>query len=146
MEFKGEFDVNANRRDVFAFFSDIDRIVSIIPDVKSAEKINENSSRLVVKAGLSGIKGKFNVVLQIKNATNDEIVEVEAKGSGSTGSINLNANYSLLDSGNGGTIVKWILNITLGGMIATMGSRVVNNTAEKYTKELTESFKKTFEK
>ncbi len=146
MELKGEFEVKSDRNTVSSFISDIDKVTSIIPDVQSMERINDTSARLVVKAGQSAIKGKFNLLLEIKKKGEGEEVEISAKGSGATGSLNLKADYAFTDSQNGTTSVKWLVNITIGGMIATMGSRVINSTAEKYILVLTDTFRKSFEK
>jgi len=51
MELKGEFEVKSNKNAVSSFISNIDRVTSIIPEVQSAERLNETSSKLVVKAG-----------------------------------------------------------------------------------------------
>lgn len=144
MEFKGEFEVRADPHTVYSFVSTIDRVTSIIPDVQSVEKVSETSARLVVKAGQSAIKGKFNLLLEIKNRVEDKIVEISARGSGATGSLDLKASYNLSDTPDGSTSVTWAVNITIGGMIATMGSRVINNTTEKYIAVLTDSFRKVF--
>lgn len=145
MELKGEFEVKSDRSTVASFVSDIDRIVKIVPEVQSIERLNDSSARLVVKAGQSAIKGKFNLLLEIGKKVDGEQIEITARGSSTTGSLDLRASYSFSDS-EGGTIVNWVVNITIGGMIATMGSRVINSTAEKYVTVLTESFRKSFEK
>ncbi|MEM0134802.1 MAG: SRPBCC domain-containing protein [Thermoplasmatales archaeon] len=146
MEFKGEFEVRAEKHEVFSFISDIQKVTSIIPDVLHIEGINDNSSKLIVKAGQSAIKGKFNLLLEIKNRVEDQSVEISARGAGTTGSIDINAVYIFSSFENGSTSVKWNVNLTVGGMVATMGSRIINNTAEKYISVLTESFRKAFEK
>ena len=145
MELKGEFEVKSDRRTVSSFISDIDQVTSIIPEVQSAEKLNEISSKLVVKAGKSAIKGKFNLLLELKQITEGEDIDINARGSGTTGSLDLKANYKLVDLGNS-TLVKWTVNLNIGGMIATMGARVINSTAENYISVLTDSFRKAFEK
>ena len=145
MELKGEFEVKSDRRTVSSFISDIDQVTSIIPEVQSAEKLNEISSKLVVKAGKSAIKGKFNLLLELKQITEGENIDIYARGSGTTGSLDLKANYKLVDLGNS-TLVKWTVNLNIGGMIATMGARVINSTAENYISVLTDSFRKAFEK
>ncbi len=145
MELKGEFEVKSDRRTVSSFISDIDQVTSIIPEVQSAEKLNEISSKLVVKAGKSAIKGKFNLLLELKQITEGEDIDIYARGSGTTGSLDLKANYKLVDLGSS-TLVKWTVNLNIGGMIATMGARVINSTAENYISVLTDSFRKAFEK
>ena len=145
MELKGEFEVKSDRQTVSSFISNIDQVTSIIPEVQSAEKLNETSSKLVVKAGKSAIKGKFNLLLELKQITEGEDIDINARGSGTTGSLDLKANYKLVDLGSS-TLVKWTVNLNIGGMIATMGARVINSTAENYISVLTDSFRKAFEK
>jgi Uncharacterized conserved protein len=145
MEFKGEFEVRTDPGTISSFISDIDRITSIIPDVQSKERINSSSAKLIVKAGQSAIKGKFNLLFEIKNVASGESAEISAKGSGAAGSLDLKAKYSFSDASNGSTLVKWVVDLKIGGMIATMGSRVLNGTAEKYISVLTDSFRKSFE-
>ena len=45
MQFNGEFEVPAPVKDVYSFMSNIERITTIIPDVISLEKVDENSVR-----------------------------------------------------------------------------------------------------
>ena len=100
MELKGEFEIKSDRHTVSSFISDIDQVTSIIPEVQSAEKLNETSSKLVVKAGKSAIKGKFNLLLELKQITEGEDIDIYARGSGTTGSLDLKANYKLVDLGS----------------------------------------------
>jgi carbon monoxide dehydrogenase subunit G len=144
MQFNGEFEVAASRHDVYSFISDIERITGIIPDVISSEKIDESSSRVVAKAGVSFIKGKFNLTLEIKEKLQDDSVRIAARGSGSGGSVDLKASYTLVDADHGATAIRWVVEMNLGGVMASMGSRVINGAAEKYIKTLTDSFQKEF--
>ncbi|QRF74764.1 hypothetical protein Thermo_00254 [Thermoplasmatales archaeon] len=145
MQFNGEFEVAAPINEVYSFLSDIDKIIAIIPDLLSVEKIDANSSRLSVKAGLSFIKGKFNLLFEIKDRKEDESVAVSARGSGSGSSLDLKASYALRPVDAGKTAVSWNVEMTMGGMVASMGSRVLNGAAEKYIKTLTASFQRSFE-
>jgi hypothetical protein len=145
MQFNGEFEVPAPVKDVYSFMSNIERITTIIPDVISLEKVDENSVRLVARAGTAFIKGKFNLTFEIKDRKVNESVRISARGSGSGGSLDLNAAYSLKPTDDGKTAVHWVVDITVGGMIASLGSRVINGVADKYIKTLTNSFRETFE-
>ena len=145
MQLNGEFEVSAPVKEVYSFMSNIERITTIIPDVLSLEKVNENSVRLVARAGTSFIKGRFNLTLEIKDRKVNESVRISARGSGSGGSLNLDATYSLRLTDGGNTAVRWVVDITLGGMVASMGSRVITGVSEKYIKTLTNNFKQTFE-
>lgn len=145
MELKGEFEVKSDRRKVSSFISNIDKVTAIIPDVQSIERVSDSSARLVVKAGQSAIKGKFNLLLEVTRKDDGSDFYISAMGSGTTGSLDLKAEYSLSDAENGRTSVRWAVSLTIGGMIATMGSRVIDKAAEKYISVLTSAFKTAFE-
>ena len=100
---------------------------------------------MVARAGTAFIKGKFNLTFEIKDRKVNESVRISARGSGSGGSLDLNAAYSLKPTDDGKTAVHWVVDITVGGMIASLGSRVINGVADKYIKTLTNSFRETFE-
>lgn len=146
MELKGEFELSTDRHTVSSFASDIDKVVTLIPDVQSSERVSDTSARLTVKLSQGAIKGKFKLLVEITGKGNDEKVGISAKGSGTTGSLDLKAIFEFFDLGANSTKVKWVVTISIGGLIAAMGARVINNTAEKYVTVLTDSFMKTFEK
>ncbi|MEM0130339.1 MAG: SRPBCC domain-containing protein [Thermoplasmatales archaeon] len=138
MELSGEFDVSSPKAVVLSYLKDINSVVSTIPEVISSELIDSGTAKITLKAGISAIKGKFVTTLQI----NDQggVVNITAKGSSSSGSIDLNAQFSPEDA-NGITKVKWNVQMSIGGMVATMGSRVIDSAVQKYIKALTDSFR-----
>lgn len=144
MQFNGEFEVAAKRHEVYSFISDIDKITGIIPDVISSEKIDDVTARLVAKAGVSFIKGKFNLVLEVTEKMVDDSVRIVARGTGSGGSVDLKASYTLVDAEGDTTAVMWVVEMNLGGVMASMGARVINGAAEKYIKTLTDAFRNSF--
>ncbi|MEM0127506.1 MAG: SRPBCC domain-containing protein [Thermoplasmatales archaeon] len=142
MELSGEFEVSSKRDDVVSYLKDIEKVISTIPEVISSEIVDKNNAKIRVKAGISAIKGKFLATLQIQE--NENGIYITAKGSSSSGSIDLKALFIPRDDG-GMTNVSWNVQMTVGGMIATMGSRVIDSALQKYIKILTESFKQRIE-
>ncbi|MGC8644981.1 MAG: SRPBCC domain-containing protein [Thermoplasmata archaeon] len=142
MQLSGEFQVSQSREAVLSYLRDVSSVISTIPEVVSSETVDQGSARVVVKAGISAIKGKFNALIKIREVGDE--VEITANGSGSSGSISIKALFSPREE-NGITKVKWNVDMTVGGMIATMGSRVINGAVEKYVNALTESFRRRIE-
>ncbi|MEM4380221.1 MAG: SRPBCC domain-containing protein [Thermoplasmatales archaeon] len=142
MELSGEFDVTPPKDVVLSYLKNINNVVSTIPEVVSSELIDSRTAKITLKAGISAIKGKFVTTLQINDQ--GEVVNITAKGSGSSGSIDLNAKFSPEDA-NGITKIKWNVQISIGGMVATMGSRVIDSAVQKYIKALTDSFRSKIE-
>lgn len=145
MEVKGEFEVRSGRDKIYDFFENVEKVAAIIPGLISTEKVDSYSAKLQVKAGVSYIKGKFNVLLEVVKPVKYQPIEVSARGSGSGNSLNLKAFYNIDEYSPGASRVLWTVDLTFGGVAATMGARLINGTVEKYTKELADAFKKAIE-
>jgi carbon monoxide dehydrogenase subunit G len=145
MEVKGEFDVKSGIDKIYDFFDDVERVARIIPGLISFEKIDNYSGKLQVKAGVSYIKGKFNVLLGVRKPVKYEPIEVSGKGSGSGNSLDLKAVYQISEHGPGICKIIWTVDLNIGGVAATMGARLINGTVEKYTRDLAEAFRNAVE-
>lgn len=141
MEMNGEFVVDAGAESVHRMMTDIRKLTEIIPDVIEKEIIDEKNAKLTVKAGISTIKGKFNLVLSI-NGDNSRSIEITAKGKGSAGTLDVRGIYSIESAGDNKSTVKWKVNFNIGGTVATMGSHVINSVAQKYVETMTENFRR----
>ena len=143
MDMDGSFKVDKSDTKVAAFLSDISRILSIMPDKESQEIIDSTSARFTAKAGVSFIKGKFDIRVSIQEIKED-FVKITGAGSGKGGSVDftIEVNHTPEDAG---TVVKWKLTLNIRGTLATLGSRIIKGQAEKYAMNIIEEFKKTLE-
>ena len=143
MDMDGSFKVDKSDTKVAAFLSDISRILSIMPDKESQEIIDSTSARFTAKAGVSFIKGKFDIRVSIQEIKED-FVKITGAGSGKGGSVDftIEVNHAPEDAG---TVVKWKLTLNIRGTLATLGSRIIKGQAEKYAMNIIEEFKKALE-
>ncbi len=143
MKFEGSFDVLASDRQVFDFITDALRMASLIKDVENLQ-IDEGTIRMTVRVGLSFIRGRFNLKMTVGNKTPFSHAEIAGRGSGSGSTVDFAGVCDI--SGKGETsVVNWHVDMTIGGLAATMGSRLVQGASEKYIRELIQSFKETIE-
>ena len=145
MKFTGEFEVKADAGSVFDFLTDAHRMASLVPDVENMEVTESGDIRMTVRVGLSFIKGRFNLRMRILNRIPKSHAEIQGSGSGSGSSVDFHG-YCDISEEQGRSRVKWSADVTIGGLAATMGSRMVQNASEKYIAQLVESFRKAFEK
>ena len=114
-----------------------------MPDKESQEIIDSTSARFTAKAGVSFIKGKFDIRVSIQEIKED-FVKITGAGSGKGGSVDftIEVNHTPEDAG---TVVKWKLTLNIRGTLATLGSRIIKGQAEKYAMNIIEEFKKALE-
>ncbi|WP_393970831.1 carbon monoxide dehydrogenase subunit G [Oxyplasma meridianum] len=143
MDMDGTFKVDKSDSKVAAFLSDINKILSIMPDKESQEVVDSTNARFTAKAGVSFIKGKFDIRISLEEIKEDSI-KITGAGSGKGGSVDfsIQVNHTPEDAG---TDVKWKLTLNIRGTLATLGSRIIKSQAEKYAMNIIEEFKKALE-
>ena len=130
MHFEGTFTTKAPIENVFAFLLNPNEISKCLPDLQSVDVKTEDKFDAVVKVGVGPIRGNFTFHLTVVEKEAPKHARLKAQGSGSGSSMDLDSTIDL-ESVNGGTTMKWQAETRLGGLIATIGQRLVVGTVEK---------------
>jgi len=140
MKFAGSFDVGASDRTVFEFLINPSKMASLVKDVEELHIDDEGNIRMTVRIGLSFIRGRFNLKMAVKNKTPFSHAEIAGNGSGSGSTVDFNGICSITGD-DSSSKVDWNVDMTIGGLAATMGSRLVQGASEKYINELIQTFR-----
>ncbi len=140
MKFNGRFTLEASDKEVYEFITDARRMASVIPDVQSFEPVDEDSYRLTVKAGLSFIKGKFNLKIRTAEKIPTSHAEIFGNGTGSGSSASFHGVCDLSSLSPSTCQLDWNVEVQIGGLAASVGSRLVQSASEKYIKQLIDAF------
>lgn len=130
MDFSGALTVEKPVDEVYSFLSDPRKLALITPDREGDIETVDGEAKFVVKAGVSFIKGRFNVKLGIGESSRSHI-ELKGIGSGKGSSMDLLIRCDLTSTGSTSDI-SWSANINIRGTLATVGSRLMQSTAKKY--------------
>ena len=141
MHYDGSFEVPAKKDKVYEFVTDPAKITSIFPDVQDIKVVDPNTFTLKAKVGISFIKGMMDVKLNIVERNPPSVVKMKAKGNGLSSSVELENTFTMEDARAGGTVVKWTADAKVAGLMASVGSRLMEAAAEKYVVEIIGSLK-----
>ena len=140
MHFEGEIDVPAPKERLYAFITDPAKVVSILPDVEESKFIDSDHFFVKSKLGMSYLKGTVGLNFEITEKRKDEFARVVGRGQGIQSSIDLALELAI-ESAPGGCKGRWSADAKVGGLLASVGGRILNGVAEKYVKQITESLK-----
>ncbi|MFQ5553257.1 MAG: CoxG family protein, partial [Thermoplasmata archaeon] len=82
MDFQGEFDVKAPLETVWKTFLDPNEMKDCMPDLQLLEVYDPDRFRVVVKVGVSFIKGKFDFDVQVADRQEPTHARLKAHGKG----------------------------------------------------------------
>jgi len=144
MHFEDKFEVNAPIEKVWKFITNPDDFAKIIPDLQTYEVIDERQFKASFKIGLGMIKGTINMNFRFEEMEEMSRLKVVGRGSGMQSTADLTINLNLQPS-NGKTIVNWSADLTVGGLVASIGARMLESTTRTKVKEIVEGIQKVIE-
>jgi len=139
-----KFTVAAERDTVWKFVTDPDKFIKLIPDLQRYEKVDERNFKTVFKVGLGMIKGTINMAFKYEELNPPSNLKIVGRGSGmqSTADLTLQLQLNPVD---GGTEVSWSADILVGGLVASVGSRLMESTTKSKVREIVEGLKRELE-
>jgi len=144
MKFEGTFTVKADVKTVWNFLMDPNAIAHCLPDLQEMQVIDENRFNATIKAGVGFIKGIFKFQFSIADRNPPIHAKLIGHGTGTGSVIDMDTIFDLQEE-NGSTTMKWAADAKIGGMIAGVGSRLIESASAKTIKDLFDAIRKELE-
>jgi len=146
MEFEGISNLKVSPEKVFNFLLDPNSLGKCLPDVQSIEVLGPDKFRAKVKTGISLIKGVFDFQFTITDKQPPRYATLKGHGTGTGSVIDLEMEFDLSRTPEGGTQMMWTADAKVFGLIAGVGSRLLDSAARKIITQLFDSIEKELEK
>ena len=142
MHFDGSFVVASDRAKVYDFATDPSKVATVFPDVSEVRVNDAEHFLLKAKVGVSTIKGVMDVKCTVIEKIPLTSVKLKLLASGLSSAVEMETTFSLEEVSRAGTRVKWTADAVVAGLIARMGSRLMDAVAKKYIQQIIESLER----
>jgi carbon monoxide dehydrogenase subunit G len=139
MKLSGTYTIPAPRDKVFAAITDPAVLQRVIDGCEKMVKTGEDSYDAHLKIGVAGLKGSYVGKVQLKDLKPPESYTLVIEGKGGPGFVKGVARIQLVDK-SGSTEVRCDADAQVGGMIAALGSRLIEPAAKKMMDEFFRKF------
>ena len=142
MEMTGDYVIAAPRATVWAALNDIEVLKAAIPGCEAIARTSADQIEATVTAKVGPVKASFQGVVTLSDLDppNGYTIRGEGKG-GVAGFAKGGAKVRLTDV-EGGTLLSYDVDATVGGKLAQIGARLIDSTAKKLADEFFASFSK----
>ena len=131
MKLEGTETITAPRADVFRLMTDPAVLERCVPGCESLEADADRSYKMTLKTGVGSIKGVFTGAIRLEEMREPEHFKMIVEGKGKVGFVKGIGVIDLADSpGSSETIVTYSGDVNVGGMIASVGQRMILVTAK----------------
>ena len=126
--------IQADRARVFAALTDPHVLQRCIPGCESMTETAPDEYQATLKVGVAGLKGTYGGKAAIRDRNPPDSLSLSVDGKGGPGFVRGAAAIRLTDE-NGATRVDCDADVQVGGLIAAVGSRLVDAAAKKMAGE-----------
>src|SRR5262245_16254598 len=130
MELKGERILPVDQAKAWAALNDIDALKTAVPGCESITRIDDNRLNVAVNAAIGPVKSRFAGKLELADVVAPEsyTIRFDLQGGGA-GFSRGDARVRLDPADAGATKMTYVVNASIGGKIAQVGSRLVDAAA-----------------
>ena len=140
MHLEGSFETSAPRKVVWDFLLNPNDIAHCFPDLQSLEVLGLDSFKARVRVGISVVKGSMDFDFQVADKVPPSSAKLIGKGRGVGSTVDMQTSFTLDEIGSG-TKVGWVAEVTVGGIMAGLGGKLLDSTSAKMVEQVLENLK-----
>jgi uncharacterized protein len=129
LKIEGNYTFNAPRDRVWQVLLDPKIIAQCMPGCESMNEVAPDQFEAVMKVGVASVKGTYKGKVAIKDKQAPSHYVLSGQGSGGPGFMQGDVAIDLEES-NGQTVLKYSTDAKIGGLIASVGQRMMNGVAK----------------
>lgn len=133
MEFSGSQSIAAPIEKVWAFLLDVNNVASCAPGFQSLEVLEDEHWKAIVAVGIGPIKAKFTLDVTRPEMHEPEEMMVKGRGKAPGSAVDMFGDMHLISLNESETQMDWKAQVIVSGTIASVGARLMQNTAERLT-------------
>ncbi len=145
MKMREEFVVAEPPATLWEFFEQVDRVARCVPGVEEVTVVDADNSRVRVTQAVGPMSATFDLKMRITDRDPGRSMEFTAIGRsvrGAAGNVRSTNTVQLEEADGGGTRVTLDGDVALGGMLGSVGQKVVAKQAGKVTRSFAEALER----
>lgn len=141
MQLNGEIRIDASREQVYAALNDPEILKASIPGCEAIEQLSETELVATVVTRIGPIKAKFTGQVTLSDLNPPSSYTISGQGKGGTAGFAKGGAKVTLEEDGDGTIMRYTVEIDVGGKLAQLGGRLIEGTAKKLSDDFFTRFK-----
>ena len=143
MEIKGEENIRATVQTVWDGLNSTDVLLKSIPGCEEIQRTADNELQAKVMIKLGPVKARFSGKVTMTNVQPLKGYTLNFEGSGGAAGFAKGSADVSLQEADGGTLLTYVANASVGGKLGQIGSRLIEGSAKKLSSEFFAAFAET---
>ena len=140
MKMSGSRQLDAPQAEVWAKLNDVDVLKRCIPGCETLEKVGDNDLKSTVALKIGPMSVRFNGAVTLSDQNPPTSYRISGKGQGGPAGFASGGANVKLEPKEGGTLLTYDVDATVGGKIAQLGARLIDATAANLANQFFDRF------
>lgn len=140
MIFQGEEAFGYSVQDVWNALHDVKILTKAIPGCKSMKSAGDNCYTVVLTLGVAAVRGEYEGTVKVIDDKPLAHYVIEGNGKGAPGFVKLRMDC-WFERRAAGTLLRWQCDATVGGLIASIGSKVLSGVSKHMAQQFFRAFR-----
>ena len=140
IRYQGTIEAPVAKDKFYKLVSDPKRMVGLLPDVVESKIADPDHFSVKAKVGAGLLKGTLDFAFENEEKRPGTHTKLKGHGQGMQSTVDLTLSMTIGDR-PGGSKADWVAEAELGGLLASVGGRLIDGIASKYIKQITENIR-----
>lgn len=131
MEMRGERLISAPKQETWEALFDPEVLRQCIPGCQSVERLSDTQFKAAVALAIGPVKAKFSGEASMSEIDAPNACKLTGKGNGGVAGFGKGEAWIKLAEQDGGTLLTYDVQASVGGKLAQIGQRLIDSTARK---------------
>ena len=141
MRLEGSYTIHADRETVWKLLLSPEVLSRVMPGCQKLVPNPDGSYSATMKVGIAMIKGTYQGRIEILDPVQPEHFRMKVDGKGSTGFLHGEGTLTFAENG-GDTLITYGGDVQVGGLIASVGQRLIQGAARQSLNQFFQDFTK----
>lgn len=130
MKLAGEYNLPASPEKVWELLTDPNRLAKLLPGCERLDPDGTDRFKAAIKFGIAAISGKYAGTVEFSDKQPPNSLRMKISGKGMPGFVDGSGHVELKGK-DGNTLLRYTGDAHVGGMIASVGQRMIEGAAKK---------------
>lgn len=130
MKLAGEYNLSAPPEKVWELLTDPNRLAKLLPGCERLDPDGPDRFKAAIKFGIAAITGKYAGIVEFSEKQPPKSMRMKISGRGIPGFVDGSGHFEL-KAKDGGTLLHYSGDAHVGGVIASVGQRMIEGAAKK---------------
>jgi len=140
IHYEGSIEAPFSREKFYGMLNDPQKVIRFLPDIVESRVLDADHFTAKAKVGAGPLRGTLDFAFETTDKNPGVQLKLKGEGKGMQSVVKMTLQMTFQDK-PGGSIAMWKADADLGGLLASVGGRLIDGISAKYIQQITDNIR-----